>query len=153
MPLKLTELHLKGWTETVCVDFSQFLYNNSQTNACNSSWRQSSEKSASLKHKQELLQGGRVQTKSLYLLGRQELLPSYQTVMTELSVAVTQRNTLALINLPLPLLCSPNPISNPLCLSCFFVHSLTNGLSIPQRETEREAGGLIDNKSNVRVSY
>ena len=36
--------------------------------------------------------------------------------MTELSVAVTRRDTLTLINPPPSLLCSPNPISSPLCL-------------------------------------
>lgn len=131
--------------ESVCVDFSSLFYNDSYKSLCASSLRQRSDKSTSQ------VQTGRerVQTNSPYLLARREpLLPSYQTVMTELSVAVTQRNTLALINPPLPLLCSPNPISAPLCL--LFLQSYQMDCPI---QREREAGGLRENKNDVRLGY
>lgn len=83
-------------------------------------------------YKQELFQRD-----SPYLLSRQELsLPSRQTVMTEVSVAVTRRDAPALINPPL--------LSSVLLIqsqvhSVFFSPSsiLTNGLSNPQRLRER----------------
>lgn len=139
MPVKTTELHLnlKG-----CKD-KRF-------------WANSNTMTVVIVNLYVLLPGGnpwwiyiatttfsKTESSDVYLFGRQEpLLSSYQTVMTELSVAVTQRNSVALINPPLPLLCSPKPISNLLCL--FFPAVSTNGLSNPQRETEseREAGGL-----------
>lgn len=57
------------------------------------------------------------QTNSGYLLSRHgSLLPSHQTVMTKLSIAVTERNTLAVIN---PLLISSVLLiqSQVICLS------------------------------------
>lgn len=101
----------------------------------------------------------RVDTDSLYLHTRQEpLLPSYQTVMTKLSVTVTKKNTLTLINPPLRPLCSPNPISNKLCL--WFFRVLTNGLSNLQRmsrerqtESEREGRGAHRKQNDVRIRY
>lgn len=81
------------------------------------------------------------------------MLPSYQTAMTELSVTVTKKNTLVLINPQLPPLCSPNPISNPLCLffMCGFnkwtVQSAENEQTGREKEEGGSAGGLAENKT------
>lgn len=94
------------------------------------------------------------ETNSLYFHSRQQpLFPSYQTAMTELSVTVTKKNTLVLINPQLPPLCSPNPISNPLCLFFMFVFNKWTVQSAENEQTGREREeGVPEDSENKTLS-